>query len=246
MRNERKEKKNTIIMPDTKNCMKDYLDDAIRVLDHARQQESVPNVLFQKCAGALLLSGNEIGLGISSQICNGVAMRHNNNSCLSLNNRNNNALWSAPVAVKLSQFGLGAVIGRAHKDVLILLNQTAMERLLKGHHREFKIGLDLGFAVGKRGRSAGADLMASNAGLATSVVYTFSEGVMLSAQVETGNIVAVDCINEAFYGTSSPEEIFNGNAQVPECSAGRLVSKLHDKMMEHCEDNYGDEKKSHE
>lgn len=134
----------------------------LQVLDHAG---NIPKKLIKACAGILLLKAQEAGFGVSAQGGNGVALAHKDGK------------WSNPVCVNIISGGVGAVFGYANKSVVVLLNQFTMNRLLEGNG-SIDIGVDAGFAVGKTGRAASADIELSNTGgLGSSLVYTYSKGV---------------------------------------------------------------------
>lgn len=67
--------------------------------------------------------------------------------------------------------GFEATFGMAHKEVCIVLNHLSMKTLLENEDGHLAFGADLGFAWGKSGYTAGADID-FGAGMATSFVYT--------------------------------------------------------------------------
>ena len=138
--------------------------------------------------------------------------------------------WSNPIAVNIISVGGGAVFGYANKCVIILLNHFAMNRLLEGSG-SISIGVDAGFAVGKTGRAASADIELSNkGGLGSSLVFTYSEGLLFSVQAVIGGRIDPPARpNEAFYGTSNYVDILDGKVTVPDGSqVPTLLQKLNE------------------
>lgn len=163
-----------------------------------------------------MVEASEGGLVVSAQGGNGVALQHKDGK------------WSNPVAVNILSVGGGAVFGYANKCVIMLLNHFAMDRLLKGNG-SMSIGVDAGFAIGKTGRAASADVELSNkGGLGSSLVYTYSEGLLFSVQAVIGaRINPPETPNEKFYGTTSYEEILDGTVSAPDGSqVPALLEKL--------------------
>lgn len=176
-------------------AMDGYVAAASHVLDSV--EKLVPKIALKHCGGIILISSSEFGIAVSMQTGNGVLIAHNNDE------------WSPPVAVTLGSMGFGVTFGMAKKDMCIVLNHFAMKKLLENEKGHLEFGGDLGFALGK-GASAGADLdFGKNVGggMASSFVYTFEKGVMITAQLERGDIKTVPEVNQAFYGTSEPAKI---------------------------------------
>jgi lipid-binding SYLF domain-containing protein len=114
-----------------------FLEAGLKALEHGSK---IPKALIRACAGVCLLEAGEGGLVVSMHGCNGVALQHKDGK------------WSNPVAVNILSVGGGAVFGYANKTVIVLLNNFAMDRLLKGNG-SIAIGVDAEFAVGKVGRA---------------------------------------------------------------------------------------------
>lgn len=195
--------------------MEGYVAAATHVLDSV--QKLVPKFALKSCGGVILISSQEFGIAVSIQTGNGVLLAHNNGE------------WSPPVAVTLGSMGFGATFGMARRDVCIVLNHFSMKKLIENERGHLEFGADLGFCLGK-GASAGADLdfgKDKGGGMASSFVYSFERGVMITIQLERGNVKTVSEVNEAFYGTSEPAKIIGREVAVPE-SAGvpELVEKM--------------------
>jgi hypothetical protein len=94
----------------------------------------IPPDMFHLCSGLVMISATEVGFGFTSQSGAGVAVKRHGDK------------WAPPVAVTLSGMGIGAVVGAADKDILIVLNPAAMKRLLEGKG-EVKIGVDMGLGI---------------------------------------------------------------------------------------------------
>jgi lipid-binding SYLF domain-containing protein len=164
-------------------------------------------MLIKACAGIVLLEAGEGGFVVSAQRGNGIALQHKDGK------------WSNPVAVIMLSIGEGAVFGYANKCIIVLLNHLAMDRLLQGDG-SISIGVDAGFAVGKTGRAASTDIELSNkGGLGTSLVYTYSQGLLFSVQGVIGaRLNPPTAPNKSFYGTDVYADILNGKAPVPDGS----------------------------
>jgi len=187
---------------------------ASHVLDSVKNL--VPTMALKSCGGVILISSQEFGIAVSMQSGNGCLLSHKNGE------------WSPPVAVTLGSMGFGATFGTARKDMCIVLNHFAMKKLIENEHGHLKFGADLGFALGKGGNvGADIDFGKDHAGMASSLVYTFEKGVMITAQLERGDVKTVPEVNEAFYGTSKPAEIMERQVAVSDCAGvPELVEKM--------------------
>lgn len=187
----------------------------VQALGHGKK---IPKKPVKACAGVLLLTAGEGGFALSAQGGNGVMIKHKDGK------------WSNPVAVNILSLGGGAVFGYANKCIIVLLNHFAMDRLLKGDG-SISIGVDAGFAIGKTGRAASADVELSNkGGLGSSLVYTYSKGVLFSVEAVIGaRITPPDQSNYKFYGTSNFVDILDGKVNPPEGSeVPELLAKLNE------------------
>lgn len=199
--------------------MQRYIDIGLKVLDRVtNSNDMIPKIMFQQCAGILLISAEEIGMILSGQRGSGVALAHNKDS----------KKWSNPIAISISALGVGAVWGFSGKEIVVFLDPLAMEKFLEGDG-SFNVGADFGFAAGSFGRAAAVALGISNkGGFASSFVYTFNDGVLISAEVVFSSRVG-PCRDpmDKFYGTSKHSDILFGNCTPPEGSA---VPALWDKL----------------
>lgn len=192
--------------------MEPLIEKSSAVLDTA--EKVIPKFQLKSCAGLILLSSREVGLGVSYEAGAGVLLSHLNDK------------WSTPVAVSLGSVGLGAVLGAADKQIAIVLNPLAMRNLIESKG-SLQFGGELGLTVGK-GIEGGANVAVADKGKAwaSSIVYTFSKGLMVSAQVDTGNIALIEKVNQKYYHTNDPSEILEGLVSTPPGPAAHLVDRL--------------------
>lgn len=106
---------------------------------------------------------------------------------------------------------------------------------MKGNS-EAIIGFEMGFAVGKIGGATGPDISDRDRDgvTATSLVYTFSQGALISIESVDGKIKTVPEVNTAFYGEGvTLQDIVSGKATIPEGSPqGDLIASLKTKVEE--------------
>lgn len=142
-----------------------------------------------------------------------------------------------PVAVDFSSVGVGAVIGAAEKDVVIVLNEVAMKRFVEKDNElgdgEFNLGgADMGFAVGPVGRATGTEIsLPGKGGLASSFVYTVSKGGLIESEITSSNVVPHKSTNKWFYGTESVKGILDGKVTLPDGSGVPEFMEKIDAMM---------------
>ena len=181
--------------------------------------EKIPKRLLKACAGIILYESSEAGLVVSIEEGNGVALAHHKDGS-----------WSNPIAITMTSAGAGLVAGYADKSVIMLLNHFAMDKLLKSQGM-LSIGVEAGFALGKTGRAAEAEVDVSKGGLGSSLVYTYSNGAMFSFEVVMGaKVNPPNEPNEKFYGKGvSTADILDGKVEAPE---GSLVPVLLQKLTE--------------
>lgn len=192
--------------------MEKVIESSMSVLDAA--EHVIPKIQLKGCAGIILITSREVGFGASYQAGAGVLVSHFNDK------------WSAPVAVSLGSVGLGAVLGAANKQLVIVLNPLAMRSLVESKG-SLQFGGTLGLTIHK-GVEGGADVSVADHGRAwaSSIAYTFSKGLMITAQLETGNISFMEEVNEKYYKTKDPSEILEGLASIPPGPAAHLVDRL--------------------
>jgi lipid-binding SYLF domain-containing protein len=148
--------------------MESYLQHAMNVIDNAKH---IPKVFFKEAKGVMLISAREGGFLVSNTSGTGVLVPHNKDGT-----------WGMPMAVHLEGFGIGAVFGYANKDIIVIMNHFAMNRLLEGRGQT-KLGVDMGFACGKLGGAVGVEAAISNKlGMGTSFIFSFSRGVLVDVE----------------------------------------------------------------
>jgi lipid-binding SYLF domain-containing protein len=114
--------------------MENYLQHGLNVLDDAKH---IPKVFFKEAKGVMLISAHEGGFLVSNTSGTGVLIPHKEDGT-----------WGMPMAVHLEGYAIGAVFGYANKNVVVIMNHFAMNRLLEGRGQT-KLGVDVGFACGK-------------------------------------------------------------------------------------------------
>ena len=118
--------------------------------------------------------------------------------------------WSAPAFFKLSGASIGAQIGGEKTDlVMMIMNDTGMNKLLSGH---FKVGADVSAAAGPVGRQASA----AGGWKAAILTYSRSKGAFAGASLKGAEIQVDNDAMQAVYGKKvSAEEALKGQVQPP-------------------------------
>lgn len=197
--------------------MEGYLSNAMSALEKA---EKIPKALIKGCSGLLLMSSKEFGFGLSSQGGAGVLIARKDGK------------WSPPVAMQLQGLGVGAVVGLADHEMVVVLGRFATTKLVEGDF-QIKMGLDAGFAAGKLGGDFGAEIAVSNkGGFGTSYVYSWNKGVLFSAQFESCMISMAPKPNLGFYGKPLAKDIIDGKGKVPESETYTALMDGVEKLLE--------------
>lgn len=198
-------------------AMEGFIGNGIHVLETVKV---VPKIMFQKCAAIVLISAREMAFFLTGQKGAGVAMKRMGDS------------WSNPIPVLLESSGFGLSLGVADKQMLILLSSQHADKLLEGSHGGIKVGVDLGFAVGKLGGDAEAGVAtAPEKRLGTSSVYTYSKGAFVSGELVCCSITNAPDVTQAFYGTSDNKAILDGNVKIPKDD--QFVAKLNEAVKKY-------------
>jgi lipid-binding SYLF domain-containing protein len=120
--------------------------------------------------------------------------------------------WGSPVFYNLTGGSVGAQIGGAKTDyVLLFMNADALKGLMGD---KFEIGGEAEVTAGPVGRAAGAS---TNARLTAGILtYSRSKGVFLGVSLKGVAITPDNDLNEAFYGKKASELIeTRGDASPP-------------------------------
>jgi SH3 domain-containing YSC84-like protein 1 len=109
--------------------------------------------------------------------------------------------WSAPVFYNLAGGSIGAQIGGAQTDyVLLFMNADALKGLMAD---KFELGGEAEVTAGPVGRAAGAS---TNPRLTAGILtYSRSKGVFLGVSLKGVAITPDNDLNEAFYGRKASE-----------------------------------------
>ena len=117
--------------------------------------------------------------------------------------------WSAPVFYNLAGGSVGAQIGGAKTDyILLFMNADALEGLMGD---KFEIGGEAEATAGPVGRAAGAS---TNARLSAGILsYSRSKGAFLGVSLKGVAITPDNDLNEAFYGKKAAD-LFRGQQDI--------------------------------
>jgi lipid-binding SYLF domain-containing protein len=137
--------------------------------------------------------------------------------------RNPKGAWTAPAGMRLEGGSFGLQAGGAESDIVILvMNKTGMERLLKS---KFTLGGDATAAAGPVGREADAQTDAMMH--AEMLTWSQSHGVFAGISLEGSTMRPDDEANKELYGPSATNpEILTGKYPVP-TGAQAFVTALH-------------------
>ena len=118
--------------------------------------------------------------------------------------------WSTPVFYNLAGGSVGAQVGGAKTDyVLLFMNAEALEGLMGD---KFEIGGEAEATAGPVGRAAGAS---TNARLGAGILtYSRSKGAFLGIALKGVAITPDNDLNEAFYGKKA-SELVKGQRDMP-------------------------------
>ena len=118
--------------------------------------------------------------------------------------------WSTPVFYNLAGGSIGAQIGGAKTDyVLLFMNEEALKGLMDD---KFEIGGEAEATAGPVGRAAGAS---TNPRLSAGILsYSRSKGAFLGISLKGVAITPDNDLNEAFYGRKA-SELVRGREDMP-------------------------------
>lgn len=118
--------------------------------------------------------------------------------------------WGAPAFYNLAGGSIGAQVGGAKTDyILLFMNADALKGLMED---KFEIGGEAEATAGPVGRAAGAS---TNPRLSAGIVtYSRSKGAFLGVSLKGVAITPDNDLNEAFYGKKA-SELIRGQADTP-------------------------------
>ena len=178
---------------------------------NVEKEKAVPVELIKNCAGLAIIPGMFKGaLFVGGSYGKGVVLRHENGT------------WSGPAFISIGAGSLGLQLGGQAVDlILVILGKQTMDSFLR---TKFKLGADIGVAVGPVGAqaTAAAEIFLKGG------IYSYSrtKGAFIGLSVEGAGIATQEELNEAYYNASySPADILSGEAHPPE-SAIQLIDTL--------------------
>ncbi|GMH93592.1 hypothetical protein TrVE_jg6870 [Triparma verrucosa] len=178
----------------------------LRELDGVR----IPARLLQKARGLAIITVGRLGFWLGGEFGSGLVI-----------SRLPDGSWSAPSAVGLVGFAVGALVGMQVSDhVFLLMNDKAVE-MLGTSTGSINLGADVGICVGPVGRSLEADVGVTDGGLnepSASPIYTYSLSKGLYAGISfDGKVIATrHDVNEKFYGMAvDAEDLLGGRVPQP-------------------------------
>eukprot|EP01134_Creolimax_fragrantissima_P002201 CFRG2201T1 len=151
-------------------------------------QKFVPDILYKKCKGIVILHVVKVGMGISVRGGSGIVVSYDNK---------NNA-WGAPAAIELAGGGFGTQIGGQVSDILLILNTDAAVKAFCSS--TVTLGGALSIAAGPHGKNAEGDLTV-NKNFAAVYSYCSSKGLFIGMSLEGTKMIIRDSANEKYYGS---------------------------------------------
>ena len=102
--------------------------------------------------------------------------------------------------------------------------------------------------LGKMGGSFGVDAAISNkAGLGTSFIFAFSNGLLVHVEASDAMIEAATNVNTNTYGGNvTCDDIVQGKVPMPDGKQGEMIKLLHDKLTERAEEKHTEEAEAKE
>ncbi|GMH84558.1 hypothetical protein TL16_g09960 [Triparma laevis f. inornata] len=195
--------------PDLRKIMKESCNGAssnLRELDGVR----IPARLLEKAKGIAVVTVARGGFWVGGEFGSGLVIA-----------RLADGSWSAPSAVGLIGFSVGALIGVSVSDHVFLLMSDKAVEMLGTSTGSINLGADVGVAIGPVGRSVEADVGVTDGGAAepsAAPIYTYSLTKGLYAGVSfDGKVIATrHDVNEKFYGMAvDPEALLSGGVPQP-------------------------------
>lgn len=185
-------------------------------VDVASKKE-IPDFVWKKCKGVAIINISEVGFVFSVQEGDGVVLKHNDDGT-----------WGAPSALMFTGSGGGAVLGGAHKQILLFPMTEHGLKMLTG--TKFELGAQVGLAAGPIGREASVGLEAGNKGVGYTLFYVFEEGVFMSIGINEYILEPVPEYNQGFYGKQEKATdivMKPGTVTIPK---GKGVEDLHARL----------------
>ena len=191
----------------------DRLDAASEVLTDMMQasDKGIPQDLLNKAQCVIIVPNlKKAGFVIGAKYGRGFAM------C-----RKAGAGWSAPAGIRIEGGSFGLQIGASEQDVLLLVMNNGMKRLLAD---KFTLGTEASAAAGPVGREATAqtDLQLN----AEMLSYSRSRGLFAGLSLQGATMRPDADANKEMYGKEMPnKDILTGDL-APPAAAGKLESLL--------------------
>lgn len=198
--------------------MEGIIERANKVLDTAAGAKLSSSIL-RKCKGVAIITYSEIGFVYSYGTGDGVVVKHNDDGS-----------WSAPVAIAFGGGSLGAVFGKADKQILIFpMSESALHEL---SGESVKLGGQLAIAAGPFGREleAGYNLGTTEDYGRGTWSYVFEKGLYFSVSLTGTQIDSKKGDNKEFYGVSVPPRDILEKPGAVTIPTGKGVEELHEKL----------------
>jgi lipid-binding SYLF domain-containing protein len=178
---------------------------------NVEKEKAVPVDLIKNCAGVAIIPGMFKGAFIiGGSYGKGVVLKHEHGT------------WSGPAFFSIGAGSLGLQLGGQAVDlILVIIGKQAMNSFMK---TKFKLGADIGVAVGP----VGAQATAATEIFLKGGIYSYSKtkGAFIGLSVEGAGIATQEELNKAYYNASyNSADILSGKVQRPE-SAIQLINTL--------------------
>jgi lipid-binding SYLF domain-containing protein len=177
----------------------------LRELDGVR----IPARLLERAKGIAVLTVAKAGLWVGGEFGTGLVVA-----------RLPDGTWSAPSAIGLVGFSVGALMGAQVSDHVFLLMTDQAVEMLGSSSGSINLGADVGVAVGPVGRSLEVDVGVGvgDEGGAMAGIYTYSltKGLYMGASFDGKVIATRHDVNERFYGMCvEPYDLLSGDIPPP-------------------------------
>lgn len=209
----------------SKLSMEGYIFNANAALEDALNPKtlSVPTEYLEKCKGIAILNIFNVGLLLGMHYGTGVIMaKRPSEASTDDSNKEKSLQWSAPSAVLVNGFSMGALVGAKNDSVMIfIMDDETMQDFAE--RPQSRIGLDVSLAVGKVGG-------AKNVGMDQGAVsLTLTRGIFAGLSLQLGTLVHQEKQNEHFYNKKMPPKsiLLEDSVQAP---ASSQVPDLYKKL----------------
>lgn len=186
--------------------MKMEVDRAMDVMYDVEQQ--IPKKYFEECHGIVMITVVEVGLLVSGSKGSGLLIGRITND----DDDNKSKSWSPPVAISYSGMGVGLVVGKETKAMIIfLMTEEALTTFSSSVH--IQLGSQAAATVGDKNKEKDHTLHATGKGVMHTAAFTHSKGAFVGVSLESAIIKLDTKRHHDLYGPNVPvEEILHGGA----------------------------------